>query len=94
MWLDYEGLTPDDLRRIQAPTLIFAGDRDEMYVLELMFSLYRALPNAELAICPHADHFTPVTPKGAGRFAAAIREFSEQHRRRTPVAEEATAVGG
>jgi pimeloyl-ACP methyl ester carboxylesterase len=48
MWLDYEGLTTDDLRRIDAPTLIFAGDRDEMYPLDLIVSLYRALPNVDL----------------------------------------------
>ena len=39
MWLDYEGLTHDELRRIEAPTLIFAGDRDEMYPLDLMVAL-------------------------------------------------------
>ena len=80
MWLDYQGLTPGDLRRIDTPTLVFVGDRDEMYSLDLMVSLYRALPNAELAVCPNADHFTPVTPDGASRFAAAIRDFVPRHR--------------
>jgi pimeloyl-ACP methyl ester carboxylesterase len=88
MWLEYQGLTHGDLRRIQAPTLVFAGDRDELYPLDLLLALYRALPNAELAVCPHADHVTPVTPEGAGRFAAAIREFAERHRGHTPVGEE------
>jgi pimeloyl-ACP methyl ester carboxylesterase len=78
MWLEYEGLTQDDLRKIQAPTLIFAGDRDELYPLDLLVALYRALPNAELAVCPQAAHVTPVTPEGASRFAAAIREFSDR----------------
>jgi pimeloyl-ACP methyl ester carboxylesterase len=80
MWLDYEGLTADDLRRIDAPTLVFVGDRDEMYPLDLMVSLYRALPNAEFAVCPSADHFTPVTPDGASAFATAIRDFERRHR--------------
>lgn len=79
MWLDYQGLTPDDLRRIDAPTLIFVGDRDEMFPLDLMVSLYRALPNAELAVCPNADHFTPVTPDRASAFATAIRDFARRH---------------
>jgi pimeloyl-ACP methyl ester carboxylesterase len=79
MWLGYQGLTPEDLRRIDAPTLVFVGDRDEMFPLDLMVSLYRALPNAELAVCPNADDFTPVTPEGAGRFAATIRDFAGRH---------------
>ena len=80
MWLGYQGLTPDDLRRIDVPTLIFVGDRGEMFPLDLMVSLYRALPNAELAVCPNADDFTPVTPDGASRFAATIRDFARRHR--------------
>jgi pimeloyl-ACP methyl ester carboxylesterase len=92
MWLDYAGIAPNELRRIEVPTLVFAGDRDEMYSLDLMVSRYRALANAELAVCPRADHFAPATPEGAGRFAAAIREFSERHRRPTPLAEVPTTA--
>jgi hypothetical protein len=44
-----------------------------------MVSLYRALPNAELAICPQADHFGPVTPERAGVFAGMIRDFAGRH---------------
>lgn len=29
MWLDYQGLTADEIHGIQAPALVFAGDRDE-----------------------------------------------------------------
>ena len=71
MWLGYQGLAPADLRRIDAPTLIFVGDRDEMLPLDLMVSLYQALPNA--------DDFTPVTPEGAGAVATAIRDFARRH---------------
>jgi pimeloyl-ACP methyl ester carboxylesterase len=79
MWLDYAGLTPDDLQRIVDPALVLAGDRDELFSLDLMVSLYRALPNAELAICPEADHFGPVTPERAGVFAGMIRDFAGRH---------------
>ena len=44
-----------------------------------MVSLYRALPDAELAVCPSAAHFTPVTPDGASAFATAIRDFAQRH---------------
>jgi pimeloyl-ACP methyl ester carboxylesterase len=75
MWLAYEGLTADDIRRIEAPTLLFTGDRDEI-PLDLMLSLYRALPNGELAVQPHADHVTPITPGRAAVFAGLIRDFA------------------
>jgi pimeloyl-ACP methyl ester carboxylesterase len=79
MWLDYAGLTPDDLRGIAAPALVLAEDRDELIPLDLMVALYRALPNAELAICPQADHFGPGTPERAGVFAGIIRDFAGRH---------------
>jgi pimeloyl-ACP methyl ester carboxylesterase len=79
MWLDYEGLTPEDVRRIEAPALVFAGDRDELLSVDLMVSLYRALPNAELGVCPHADHLAPITPERAGIFAGMIRDFAVRH---------------
>src|SRR4051794_34284285 len=79
MWLDYEGLTADDLHRIQAPALVFAGDRDEALPLDLAVSLYRALPNAELAVCPHADHRAPITRERIAVFGATIRDFAGRH---------------
>ena len=44
-----------------------------------MGSLYRALPNAELAICPQADHYGPFTSERAGMFADIIRDFAGRH---------------
>jgi hypothetical protein len=80
MWLDYEGLTDEEIGGIQAPAVVFAGDRDEEWGrLDLAMSLYRALPNGELGICPNADHFTPITPGRTGIFAAMIRDFAQRH---------------
>jgi pimeloyl-ACP methyl ester carboxylesterase len=79
MWLDYAGLTPDDLQGIVDPALVLAGDRDELYTLDMMVSLHRALPNAELAICPQADHVGPLTPERAGVFACMLRDFAGRH---------------
>ncbi len=58
-----------------------SSSRDEWYTPELMVSLYRALPNAELAVCPQADHFGPVMPERAGVFAGMIRDFAGRHTR-------------
>jgi pimeloyl-ACP methyl ester carboxylesterase len=75
MWLDYEGLGPDELRAIQAPVLVLAGDRDELVSPELSISLYRALPRAELAICPQLSHDGP-TAERAPVFAGLITDFA------------------
>ena len=47
--------TPDDLRVIQTPTLVVAGD-DDLTPLSHSCSLYEALPNGQLAIVPGASH--------------------------------------
>jgi pimeloyl-ACP methyl ester carboxylesterase len=80
IWLDYEGLGPDELRAIQTPVLVLAGDRDELIPLDLSAALYRALPTAELAICPHLSHDGP-TPERAPVFASLIRDFARRHAR-------------
>jgi pimeloyl-ACP methyl ester carboxylesterase len=79
MWLDYEGLTDDEVGGINAPTLVFTGDRDDQIALDLMVSLYRTLPNAELAVCPQADHLAPIGPERAGVFATMICDFARRH---------------
>ena len=48
-------LTPPDLEQITSPTLVMIGDRDEVPI-EHAAELYRALPDAELAIVPGASH--------------------------------------
>jgi len=45
MGIDYAGLSPDQVRSIEAPTLVFTGDRDEFINLDLSTALFRALPN-------------------------------------------------
>jgi pimeloyl-ACP methyl ester carboxylesterase len=44
-----------DLARISAPTLVLVGD-DDMVALEHTVSLYRAIPDAQLAVVPGASH--------------------------------------
>ena len=59
LWLEYEGMSVEEFQRIQAPTLVMLGDRDEDVPVEDAVGMYRAIPNAELAVCPNADHFIP-----------------------------------
>lgn len=49
--------TLEDLRAIDRPTLLIAGDRDPVVPLDEVMAMYRALPNAALWIAPNATHF-------------------------------------
>jgi pimeloyl-ACP methyl ester carboxylesterase len=48
-------ITVDELARISAPTLVVVGD-DDMISLEHTVALFRAIPNAELAVVPGTSH--------------------------------------
>jgi pimeloyl-ACP methyl ester carboxylesterase len=52
-------ITVEELARVQAPTLVMAGD-DDVVALEHTTTLFRALPNAELAIVPGTSHALPM----------------------------------
>lgn len=59
MWRTQPTLTPEDLGRIQSPTLVMVGD-DDMVTLEHTVALYRAIPGAQLAVVPGASHIVPL----------------------------------
>ena len=46
----------DDLAALQVPTLVLVGDRDLFCSVELACAVYRAVPDAELAVVPGTDH--------------------------------------
>lgn len=50
------GYTFEDLRKIAAPTLILAGDRDQFCTVEEAAIAYRALPRGELCVLPNLGH--------------------------------------
>ncbi|WP_283133191.1 alpha/beta fold hydrolase [Rhizohabitans arisaemae] len=49
------GLTTGELNTVTCPALVMAGD-DDIVTLEHTISLYRGLPNSQLAIIPNASH--------------------------------------
>ncbi len=49
-------IPPSELQRIQAPTLVVAGD-DDLVSLGHTIELFGAIPNAELMIVPGTSHF-------------------------------------
>ena len=71
---DDMNLTPPELSRIRARTLIVQGDRDPLYPLELSVDMYRAIPNAELCVVPNAGH-GPIFLEHANAFARMAAEF-------------------
>ena len=63
----------------QRPVLLFGGDRDDLLPLDLTLELYRLLENAELAVCPNADHFGTMRPERARLLAAILGDFASRH---------------
>src|SRR5439155_21403856 len=49
-------ITIEELGRISAPTLVLSAD-DDLPTLEHTTTLYRSIPNAELAVLPGTSHF-------------------------------------
>jgi pimeloyl-ACP methyl ester carboxylesterase len=75
MWLDYEGISDEEISSISAPVLVLAADHDEFVGLDLSIALYNNLPAAELAVCPGAAHESPMSRDRAEMFAALIADF-------------------
>jgi pimeloyl-ACP methyl ester carboxylesterase len=65
-------LTTDDLKRIDVPTLVMAGD-DELVRLDHTCSLYEALPAGQLAIVPGSSHALPM--EKPGKVARLVVDF-------------------
>jgi pimeloyl-ACP methyl ester carboxylesterase len=57
LWSTWTVLRPEDLRTIQAPVLVMAGDRD-LIPLEHTIEIFRALPKGQVCILPGTGHET------------------------------------
>jgi pimeloyl-ACP methyl ester carboxylesterase len=77
MWLADLGPTDEELRTIRPPTLVLGGDRDTLIPLDATLSLYRKLPDAELAICPFTGHLD--VSSRAALLATIIGDFVDRH---------------
>jgi pimeloyl-ACP methyl ester carboxylesterase len=58
MWREEPALSPDDLARIQAPTLVLVGDRDWV-AMEHTVEMFHSIPNSQLCVIPGATHGAP-----------------------------------
>ena len=77
MWLNYAGLTREQVERITEPVLVVVGDRDEHVPVEEAVRLFRWLPRAELGILPGTSHFRPMGDPAA--FACSVMDFLQRH---------------
>lgn len=57
VWRTPMGFTKDQLRAIQAPTLVADGDHDEVIVLDQIEEMSKLIPHAQLAVFTDASHF-------------------------------------
>ena len=62
-WAEEDALRPNftanDLKPMRAPTLIMAGDRDEIVPLQQSVKLFEILPDARLCVLPGVGHGLP-----------------------------------
>jgi pimeloyl-ACP methyl ester carboxylesterase len=67
--------TPPLLATIRARTLIVYGDRDPLYPLEMGLAIYRAIPDAALAVVPGGGHGPIFTSDERRAFARQALSF-------------------
>ena len=72
MMLKEPNIPPAMLAKVAAPTLVLASDHD-LVRLEHVVTIYRSLPNAQLAIFPNATHMIPYDDPG--QFNGAVDHF-------------------
>lgn len=60
----------DLLTRVSAPTLVTAGDRDELFALDRTLALHAALPGASLGVLPGVRH--AITPEATRTLAPLV----------------------
>ena len=66
-------LGPDDLYRIDAPTLVACGDRDPFVPVGHAWAIARQIPGAQLFVAPNCGHEVPA--KRPGLFNEALGGF-------------------
>ena len=72
MVLKEPNIPPAVLSKVIAPTLVLAGDHD-LVRLEHIITIYRSLPNAQLAIFPNSTHMVPFDD--AEKFNTTVDRF-------------------
>jgi pimeloyl-ACP methyl ester carboxylesterase len=72
MWAEEPTLVVDDLKRVQAPTLVLVGD-DDMLTFDHTIALYEGIPESQLAVVPGTSHLVLI--EKAGLFNELVLAF-------------------
>ena len=72
MWSEEPTLAVDDLKRVQAPTLVVVGD-DDMVRFDHTTALYEGIPESQLAVMPGTSHL--LVMEKAGLFNELVLAF-------------------
>jgi len=59
MWLTQPNYSPEELKKIQCPTLVMVGDHDIVRP-EHSVTLFQSVPRGQLCVIPGSSHFVPV----------------------------------
>lgn len=65
----------ENLRAIERPTLLIAGDRDPLAPLDDLVAMYRVLPMAGLWLLPYSTHVTAANTWRSDSFALEVDRF-------------------
>ncbi|HKO69955.1 MAG TPA: alpha/beta hydrolase [Bradyrhizobium sp.] len=65
---------PADLAKINAPTLIIHGDRDQFFPVSIPVAMYQSIPHAELWIVPGGSH-SPTAGAEESTFVREVENF-------------------
>ncbi|MFX1403238.1 MAG: alpha/beta fold hydrolase [Promethearchaeota archaeon] len=74
MWRDPSNYPQDDITKIEVPTLLIVGDKDEAVPLETQIEMLSLIPQAELAIIPDMTHMNYVD-KRCELFYTVVLDF-------------------
>lgn len=75
LWFSVTDYSEEQLHSIRTPTLLYLGDRDELNDIDQQVEMYHHIAEAELAIVPHADHFSA----GEDMSNPPVLRFLERH---------------
>ncbi|WP_264821996.1 alpha/beta fold hydrolase [Escherichia fergusonii] len=68
----------EDVKKIQVPVMVIAGDRDEFFTVEEVTELYHLLPKGEMAIIPGSGHAIFQSPDKSTLFYMSTTAFLKQ----------------
>jgi pimeloyl-ACP methyl ester carboxylesterase len=93
LWFSVTDYTEEQLRGIRTPTMLFLGDRDELNDINQQVEMYHHIGDAELAVVPHADHFSAVDDMSNPMVLRFLERHPQVSPTTTPIAPASATTG-